>query len=96
MNSPSRRRSSGTNPNGGRRLVQLGAPAVDQNFALIGWLGAEECPDELRALGANQPGDAYDLALANLQRHVVKQAGFTQPAAFERNRAWLGLGGLAP
>ena len=72
-------RSSGTRPmpwriaSRGERIVDR--LAVDEDAAGVERIGAEDRARHLGAAGADQPGDAEDLAAAHLERDVVEHDG---------------------
>ncbi len=100
-------RSSGTRPMpwriascGERMRDRL---AVDQDAAGIEGIGAEDGARHLGAAGADQPGDAENLAPPDRQRdvgehrgaRVAARAAARQPLDGERHRAGGGIGAMA-
>ena len=81
---PSRRRSSGTKPipraiASGRGGERAGL-AVDLEHAAVEPVRAEERPQELGALGPDQPGNAEDLARVEIEAHILEDAALGQVA----------------
>ena len=64
-----------------RRSVAAQRRAADFDVARQRGIDSEQRPQQLRAAGAEQPGDADDLARPQLQRHLsLRERGRAQPA----------------
>src|SRR4029450_12607231 len=71
-------------PGPSRRAGDRAPPAAQPDRAAVGLVRADERTCHLGPAGAHQPGEPENLALAQLERHVLEQRLGAQPADLEQ------------